>query len=66
MLSKEQYLNIPVIGDITYGGAMEGALSLDMLVSVDATDLSTTGTIIIDGVEFDIAELVALAPGEGN
>ena len=66
MVSKEQYPNIPVTGDITYYGAMEDALSLDMLASVDATDLSTIGTIIIDGVEFDIAELVALAPGEGN
>ena len=66
MVSKEQYPNIPVTGDITYCGAMEDALSLDMLASVDATDLSTIGTIIIDGVEFDIAELVALAPGEGN
>ena len=55
MVSKEQYPNIPVTGDITYGGAMEDALSLDMLVSVDATDPLTTGTIIIDGVEFDIA-----------
>lgn len=66
MSSKEQYPNIPVTGDITYGGAMEGALSLDMLVSVDATDLSTTGTVIIDGVEFYIAELVAAAIGKGS
>ncbi len=61
VVGKEQYPNIPVTGDITYGGTQEGAMSLDMLVSVDGTDLSTTGTIVINGVEFNIAELVAAA-----
>ena len=34
---------------------------LDMVVSVAGTELSTIGTLTIDGVEFDIAELVAAA-----
>ena len=61
LVGREQYPAIPVSGTIEVTGSQESTMVLDMVVSVAGTELSTTGTLTIDGVEFDIAELVAAA-----
>ena len=61
LVGKEQYPVIPVSGTIEVTGSQESTMVLDMVVSVAGTELSTTGTLTIDGVEFDIAALVTAA-----
>lgn len=61
IVAKELFPNIPVMGSATLSGSQEGTIELDMLISVEGTDLSATGTITIDGVDFDIAELISAA-----
>ena len=52
---------IPLTGTVTLSGSHEAELMLDMAITVEGTDLSATGTITIDGAEFDVAELSAAA-----
>ena len=52
---------IPVSGTIEVTGAQESTMILDMVVGVSGTELSTTGKLTIDGVEFDMAALVTAA-----
>ncbi|HIL11050.1 MAG TPA: hypothetical protein EYG11_20320 [Candidatus Latescibacteria bacterium] len=61
LVGKEQYPVIPVSGTIEVTGSQESTMVLDMVVSVADTELSPTGTLTIDGVEFDIAALVTAA-----
>ena len=50
---------IPLTGEVTLSGSQEAELILNMELSVGTDGLSTTGTITIDGAEFDVAELSA-------
>ncbi len=52
---------IPLSGEVTLSGSHEAELILDMELSVDADGLSATGTITINGAEFDVAEVSAAA-----
>ena len=52
---------IPLSGEVTLSGSHEAELVLDMELSVGTDGLSATGTIIIDGAEFDVAEVSAAA-----
>ena len=52
---------IPLSGEVTLSGSHEAELILDMELSVDADGLSATGTITINGVEFDVAAVSAAA-----
>jgi|TARA_Y100000758_G_scaffold20685_1_gene14248 hypothetical protein len=61
LVGKEQFPMIPVSGTIEVTGAQESTIMLDMVVRVDGTELSPTGKLTIDGVEFDMAALVTAA-----
>ncbi|MCY4604523.1 MAG: hypothetical protein OXE49_09855 [Gemmatimonadetes bacterium] len=50
---------IPLTGTVTLSGSQEAEITLDMQITVGADGLSSTGTITIDGAEFDVAELSA-------
>ena len=53
---------IPLSGEVTLSGSHEAELVLDMELSIGADgSLSATGTITINGVEFDVAEVSAAA-----
>ena len=52
---------IPLTGTVILSGSHDAELVLDMAIAVEGTDLSATGTITIDGAEFDVAELSAAA-----
>ncbi len=52
---------IPLTGTITLSGSQDAELVLDMDISVGTDGLSATGTITINDVEFDVAELSAAA-----
>ena len=52
---------IPMSGEVTLSGSHEAELILDMQLSVGADGLSATGTININGAEFDVAEVSATA-----
>ena len=52
---------IPLSGEVTLSGSHEAELVLDMQLSVGADGLSATGTITINGAEFDVAEVSAAA-----
>lgn len=52
---------IPLSGEVTLSGSHEAELVLDMQLSVGADGLSATGTITINGTEFDVAEVSAAA-----
>ena len=54
---------IPLTGKVTLSGSQEAELILNMELSVGTDGLSATGTITIDGAEFDVAELSAAAAG---
>ena len=60
---------IPWTGTVTFSGSQEAELVIDMELSVGTDGLSATGTITIDGAEFDVAELSAAvavaAEGDG-
>ena len=52
---------IPLTGEVTLSGSHEAELILDMQLSVGTDGLSATGTITINGAEFDVAEVSAAA-----
>ena len=52
---------IPLSGEVTLSGSHEAELILDMELSVGTDGLSATGTININGAEFDVAEVSAAA-----
>ena len=52
---------IPLTGTVTLSGSQEAELILNMELSIGTDDLSATGTITIDGTEFDVAEVSATA-----
>ena len=53
---------IPLTGEVTLSGSHEAELILDMAAFGYGTDgLSATGTITINGAEFDVAEVSAAA-----
>ena len=52
---------IPMSGEVTLSGSHEAELILDIQLSVGADGLSATGTITINGAEFDVAEVSAAA-----
>ncbi len=52
---------VPLSGTVTLSGSQEAELVLDMAIAIEGTELSATGTIAIDGAEFDVAELSAAA-----
>ena len=52
---------IPLTGEVTLSGSHEAELVLNMQLSVGAEGLSATGTITINGAEFDVAEVSAAA-----
>lgn len=52
---------ISLSGEVTFSGLHEAELMLDIALSVDAGGLSATGTITINGAEFDVAEVSAAA-----
>ena len=56
---------IPWTGEVTFSGSHDAELILDMEFSVDADGLSATGTITIDGAEFDVAKIAAAAAAAG-
>ena len=55
---------IPLTEEVTFSGSHEAELILDMQLSVGADGLSATGTITINGAEFDVAEVSAAAEAE--
>ena len=57
-VDKDLYPNIPVKGTINMSGAQEGVLVLDMTVIVQGSNLSAAGTVQLDGVAYDMAELI--------
>ena len=60
-VAADMFPNIPVTGTVEMSGSQAGTIEIDMLVSVNGTELASTGTVTIDGTEFDIAELTAAA-----
>ena len=52
---------IPLTGTVTLSGSQEAEIMLDMAIAVEGTELSATGTITIDGAEFDVAAVSAAA-----
>ena len=50
--------SIPLTGTVTFSGSQEAELELDIEFSIGADGtLSATGTITINGAEFDVAEI---------
>ena len=58
-VDKELYPNIPVKGTINMSGAQESVLVLDMTVIVQGSILSAAGTVEVDGVVYNMADLIA-------
>ena len=52
---------VPVTGTLSFSGSQEGELTLNMSVEVEDTEMSVSGTITINRLVFDIAELSAAA-----
>ena len=52
---------VPVTGTLSFSGSQEGELTLNMSVVVEDTEMSVSGTITINRLAFDIAELSAAA-----
>ena len=55
---------IPLTGTVTLSGSQEAELVIDMELSVGADGLYATGTITIDGAEFDVAEILEATEAE--
>ena len=55
---------IPLTGTIIFSGSQEAEPVTDMELSVGADGLYATGTITIDGAEFDVAEILEAAEAE--
>ena len=52
---------IPLTGTVTFSGSQEAELILNMELSIGSDGLSVTGTITIDGAEFDAAKIFEAA-----
>ena len=55
-------------GTINLSGAQDGVMVMDMVIAVQGTELGATGTITIDEVVYNIADLIAAgtAAAEGG
>ncbi|MDE2704561.1 MAG: hypothetical protein OXI35_05790, partial [Gemmatimonadota bacterium] len=49
--------SIPLTGTVTFSGSQEAELELNIEFAVGTDGLSATGTITINGAEFDVAEI---------
>ena len=58
-VGNELFPNIPVKGTINLSGAQDGVMVMDMVIAVQGTELGATGTITIDEVVYNIADLIA-------
>ena len=54
-------MSVPVTGTLSFSGSQVGELTLNMSVVVEDADMSVSGTITINRLVFDIAELSAAA-----
>ena len=55
---------IPLTGTVIFSGSQEAELVIDMELSIGVDGLYATGTITIDGAEFDVAEILEAAEAE--
>ncbi len=65
-VGKDLFPNIPVTGTLMLSGVQEGTLELDMVIVVEGTDIAGTGTISINGVVFNLADLIDAGEAAGE
>jgi hypothetical protein len=65
VVEKAKYPEIPAKGTLQLSGSQEGTLVVDMLVKVQGLEITSTGTFVLNGQTYDVAELIAEAAAPG-
>ena len=59
-VAKDQFPTVPVVGTVETSSP-SSTVTLDIMVDASGAELSMTGTVTIEDVDFDIAEILAAA-----
>lgn len=65
VVDEGKYPDIPIKGTLKLKGSQEGDLVVDMLVHVVGLEITSTGTFVLNGVTYDVAELIAAGAASG-
>jgi hypothetical protein len=65
VVEEAKYPEIPIKGTLQLKGALVGTLLVDMLVQVNGLEVSSTGTLTLDGTVYDVAQLIAASAASG-
>lgn len=68
VVEKAKYPEIPVKGTLTLSGSQVGpgeTLVVDMLVKVIGLEITSTGTLNLEGTVYDVADLIAAGSASG-
>jgi hypothetical protein len=64
-VDEAKYPEIPIKGTLELTGSQEGTLVVDMLVKVQGLEITSTGTFVLNGRTYDVAQLIAEAAASG-
>ncbi|MBI2506046.1 MAG: hypothetical protein HYW07_22760 [Candidatus Latescibacteria bacterium] len=65
VVDEAKYPEIPIKGTLQLKGSQEGTLVVDMLVKVQGLEITSTGTFVLNGETYDVAELIAAGASSG-
>lgn len=65
VVQKAKIPEIPVKGTLQLTGSQAGTLVVDMVVHVNGLDVTSTGTLTLEGTVYDVAQLIAAGGTSG-
>ncbi|MCC7261477.1 MAG: hypothetical protein IT369_03040 [Candidatus Latescibacteria bacterium] len=65
VVEEAKYPDIPIKGTLQLTGSQVGTLAVDMVVHVQGLDITSTGTFVLNGQTYDVAQLIAAAAASG-
>ena len=65
VVDEAKYPDIPIKGTLQLEGSQEGTLVVDMVVKVQGLEITSTGTFVLNGEIYDVAELIAAGASSG-
>lgn len=65
VVDEAKYPEIPIRGTLQLQGSQQGTLVVDMVVKVQGLEITSTGTFVLNGETYDVAELIAAGSSSG-
>jgi len=65
VVDESKYPEIPIKGTLELTGSQVGTLVVDIVVKVQGLEITSTGTFVLNGETYDVAQLMAQAAASG-